>query len=240
MDRGGNVVHAQAAEKATVASARRWLEVAMACRTVQSSLAATGEELRLSSGDGTHVAPGMVPEAKSKGACTASLDKEAVCEAKSVESPCGLARTPAGSAQASVPEVARMDVMATVAGAAGRWRVRPLRRTVFFRRSSRTEVKVHEYFASPGSHVILSVHYGDFPPSLFPEDKGLRAGWACPLLPFLPPRLEPTFHMIITPPPLPLSICPKEEAASQRLRVLRLPREPRDADNVASARLLAA
>ncbi|XP_075742640.1 uncharacterized protein LOC142796276 isoform X4 [Rhipicephalus microplus] len=36
-----------------------------------------------------------------------------------------------------------------------------------------TEVKVHEYFASPGSHVILSVHYGDFPPSLFPEDKGL-------------------------------------------------------------------
>ncbi|XP_075742638.1 uncharacterized protein LOC142796276 isoform X2 [Rhipicephalus microplus] len=44
-----------------------------------------------------------------------------------------------------------------------------------------TEVKVHEYFASPGSHVILSVHYGDFPPSLFPEDKGLvreYAGWA--------------------------------------------------------------
>ncbi|KAL3215167.1 hypothetical protein MRX96_034196 [Rhipicephalus microplus] len=35
------------------------------------------------------------------------------------------------------------------------------------------QVKVHEYFASPGSHVILSVHYGDFPPSLFPEDKGL-------------------------------------------------------------------
>ncbi|KAH8030597.1 hypothetical protein HPB51_010428 [Rhipicephalus microplus] len=80
----------------------------MACRTVQSSLVATGEELRLSSGDGTDVAPGMVPEAKSKGACTASLGKEAVCEAKSVESPCGLARTPAGSALASVPTVARL------------------------------------------------------------------------------------------------------------------------------------
>lgn len=132
------MVRAQAAEKVTVASARRWLEVAMACRTVQSSLAATGEELHMSSSDGTDVAPGMVPEAKSKGACTASLGKEAVCEAKSVESPCGLARTPAGSALASVPAVARSDAMATVAGAAGRWRVHPLRRTVSSRRSSHT------------------------------------------------------------------------------------------------------
>ncbi|KAH7964377.1 hypothetical protein HPB51_027386 [Rhipicephalus microplus] len=108
-DGGGNVVRAQAAEKATVASAKRWLEVAMACRTMQSSLAATGEELRLSSGDVTDVAPGMVPEAKSKGACKASLGKEAVCEAKSVESLCGLASTPAGSALASVTAVVRSD-----------------------------------------------------------------------------------------------------------------------------------
>lgn len=129
------MVRAQAAEKVTVASARRWLEVAMACRTVQSSLAATGEELHMSSSDGTDVAPGMVPEAKFKGACTASLGKEAVCKAKSVESPCGLA---AGSALASVSVVARSDAMATVAGAAGRWRVHPLRRTVSSRRSSHT------------------------------------------------------------------------------------------------------
>ncbi|KAH8035931.1 hypothetical protein HPB51_012111 [Rhipicephalus microplus] len=57
MDGGGSVERAQAAEKVTEASARRWFEVAMACRTVQSSLKATGEKLRLSSGDGTDVAP---------------------------------------------------------------------------------------------------------------------------------------------------------------------------------------
>ncbi|KAH8009687.1 hypothetical protein HPB51_018998 [Rhipicephalus microplus] len=94
----------------------------MVCRTVQSSLAATGEELCRSSGDGTDVAPGMVPDVKSKRACTATLGKEAFCEAKSVESPYALARTPADSALASVPAVARSDAMATVAGAVGRWR----------------------------------------------------------------------------------------------------------------------
>ncbi|KAH8034473.1 hypothetical protein HPB51_024652 [Rhipicephalus microplus] len=79
----------------------------MVCRTVERSLAATGEELRLSSGDGTDVARVMLHEAKSKGACTASLGKKVVCEAKSVEPPSDFANTPVGRALASVPAVAR-------------------------------------------------------------------------------------------------------------------------------------
>ncbi|KAL1475962.1 hypothetical protein MTO96_018952, partial [Rhipicephalus appendiculatus] len=34
-------------------------------------------------------------------------------------------------------------------------------------------LKVSEFFKDPGSEVILSVHYGDYPPVIFPEDKGL-------------------------------------------------------------------
>ncbi|KAL1468536.1 hypothetical protein MTO96_041430 [Rhipicephalus appendiculatus] len=51
--------------------------VAMACMSAEMSLVATGEGLRLASGDGTDVASVVVPEVKSMGACTASLGGEA-------------------------------------------------------------------------------------------------------------------------------------------------------------------
>ncbi|KAL1439585.1 hypothetical protein MTO96_010114 [Rhipicephalus appendiculatus] len=41
-------------------------------------------------------------------------------------------------------------------------------------------IHVHEYFARTDSHVILSLHYGDYPPSVFPLDTGLD-----PLIPAL-------------------------------------------------------
>lgn len=34
-------------------------------------------------------------------------------------------------------------------------------------------IRIHEYFGTVGSHVLLSVHYGDYPPSEFPLDRGL-------------------------------------------------------------------
>ncbi|KAH7976798.1 hypothetical protein HPB52_019772 [Rhipicephalus sanguineus] len=95
----------------------------MACITAERSLAVAGERLRLSSGDDTEVPPAAVPEAKSKGACTASLGSEPDCEGKPVESPTGAAKTPADSALDVVPAVARSDAVATVAEAAGRWKV---------------------------------------------------------------------------------------------------------------------
>nr|XP_054926579.1 uncharacterized protein LOC129384928 [Dermacentor andersoni] len=36
-----------------------------------------------------------------------------------------------------------------------------------------SELYVHEYFASSGSHVFLSLHFGDFPPVEFPTQTGL-------------------------------------------------------------------
>ncbi|KAH7956017.1 hypothetical protein HPB52_005681 [Rhipicephalus sanguineus] len=87
----------------------------MACITAEKSLEVAGERSRLSSGNDTDVASVAVPDAKSKGACTAFLDGEAVCEAKPVESSTGAAMTPADSALAGIPAVARSDAMAAVA-----------------------------------------------------------------------------------------------------------------------------
>ncbi|KAL1483515.1 hypothetical protein MTO96_033128 [Rhipicephalus appendiculatus] len=67
----------KAAVKETVASSKRLARVAMACMSAEMSLVATGEGLRLASGDGTDVASVVVPEVKSMGACTASLGGEA-------------------------------------------------------------------------------------------------------------------------------------------------------------------
>ncbi|XP_065292250.1 uncharacterized protein [Dermacentor albipictus] len=36
-----------------------------------------------------------------------------------------------------------------------------------------SELSIHEYFASNGSHVFLSLHVGDFPPAEFPTQTGL-------------------------------------------------------------------
>ncbi|KAL1469804.1 hypothetical protein MTO96_024786 [Rhipicephalus appendiculatus] len=63
----------------------------MACMSAERSLAATGEGLRLASGDDTDVASVVVSEVKSMGSCAASCGGEVACDVKSVESPTGAA-----------------------------------------------------------------------------------------------------------------------------------------------------
>ncbi|KAL1434933.1 hypothetical protein MTO96_011332 [Rhipicephalus appendiculatus] len=87
----------------------------MPCMTAGRSLAATGEGLRLASGDDTDVASVVEPEVKSMRECTASLGAEAACDSKSVESPTGAAMTPAYGALDVVTALARSDAVVTAA-----------------------------------------------------------------------------------------------------------------------------